>query len=83
MSNVGTLNAHTATIKRRPGRRKKLGTIDFSNGHLMWMVGYCQDCDGKVLADREFMESLKTAMSRTKKSLRYKILMALVRHYSE
>jgi hypothetical protein len=75
--------AEGTRMKRRPGRRKQVGSLDFTSGSMMWVLGYCSCCDGKVLADRETIEGLKLSISKTRKSLRYRLLMRIVKHYSD
>lgn len=78
-----TTPSHNNRVRRRPGRRKAVGTLDFSSGVMMWVLGYCSDCDGKVLVDRAMMDGLKLAIDRTKKAWQYRLLLRLVKHYKD
>jgi hypothetical protein len=71
--------------KKNVGRKKRIGAIDFNpkTGRIAHVLGYCPECNAKVLADRESLDALKLEYRRSKKSLRYRIFMRLANYYKE
>lgn len=70
-------------VRRKPGRRKPIGSLDFTTGVMKWFVGYCHDCDGKVLVDRADIDKLRIEVAKTKRSLAYRLFLRIVRHMDE
>jgi hypothetical protein len=81
--NMSQLITATPPARRKPGRKKVRGALEFHKrtGRICWVLGYCEDCNGKVTADREEIEMLKLSIQREKKKLCYRLLMKLLERY--
>lgn len=65
-----------STLQRKPGkvpgRKKKIGTLDTSTGHVGWFMGYCPD-GHKVIVTADEMKQIKINVTKTRRSMRYKV----------
>lgn len=73
-------NKGSTPLHKKPGRRKRVGSIDTSTGHVMWCMGYCEH-GHKTLVNRQELDIVKVNIRKTLRSPMYKILKRCLKHY--
>lgn len=72
--------ASSPASARRPGRKKRVGSIDTSTGHVMWCMGYC-DFGHKALVSRQELDIVKVNIRKQLRSPIYRVLRRCLKHY--
>ncbi len=57
-------------MAKRPGRKKRFGSISIISDGVRWFGGYCPSCDEPHYLTREQMDQLKIYYHKSRRSLK-------------
>lgn len=68
------------------GRKAKIGKLTFSNGHMMFFLGYntCQDCNsqGKILVNMDEARQFAHSIGHVRVPFKQRFVQFLIRKYA-
>lgn len=67
-------------LQGRPGRKMALGryVVDTKNGRFGVFIGYCDECNGKVIKDRQDLTALMRYVRKDERSRSHRLLQWLL-----